>query len=80
VDVGYQQSGVLVWAVIPPNSAAGPNALEGHYGGGAEGSFGVGSAIRGCASGSAEHRSAAAANPVSPSLQGAKRRVVGDPP
>lgn len=43
VDIGYQQSGVLVWAVIAPNDAPGPDALAGHYGGAtAEGSFGVG--------------------------------------
>jgi hypothetical protein len=43
VDIGYQQSGVLVWAVIAPNDAPGPDALEGHYGGAtAEGTFGVG--------------------------------------
>jgi len=43
VDVGYQQSGVLVWAVIAPDDTPGPGALEGHYGGAtAEGSFGVG--------------------------------------
>ncbi len=43
VDVGYKQSAVLVWAVIAPNDAPGPDALDGHYGGAtAEGSFGVG--------------------------------------
>jgi hypothetical protein len=43
VDIGYQQSGVLVWAVIAPNNDPGPGALDGHYGGAtAGGSFGVG--------------------------------------
>lgn len=43
VDVGYQQSGVIVWGVIAPNTDPGPGALEGHYGGAtAGGSFGVG--------------------------------------
>jgi Protein of unknown function (DUF992) len=42
VDVGYQQSGVLVWAVFAPTDA-GPNSLDGHYGGAtAEGTVGVG--------------------------------------
>lgn len=43
VDVGYQQSGVLVWGVVAPDNVAGQGALEGHYGGAtASGSFGVG--------------------------------------
>ena len=43
VDVGYQQSGVLVWAVVAPRDAPAPDALAGHYGGAtAEGSFGAG--------------------------------------
>jgi len=43
VDVGYQQSGVIIWAVLAPNTDQSPGALEGHYGGAtAEGSFGVG--------------------------------------
>jgi hypothetical protein len=43
VDVGYQQSGVLVWGVVAPNNVAGQGALEGHYGGAtAGGAFGVG--------------------------------------
>src|ERR1700679_2096490 len=33
VDVGYQQFGVLVWAVVAPDNVRGQGALEGHYGG-----------------------------------------------
>jgi hypothetical protein len=33
VDVGYQQAGVLLWAVIAPTKHVAPNALAGHYGG-----------------------------------------------
>jgi len=33
VDVGYQQSGVLLWEVIAPNDHPGRGALDGHYGG-----------------------------------------------
>jgi hypothetical protein len=33
VDIGYQQSGVLVWEVIAPHDYPGPGALQGHYGG-----------------------------------------------
>ncbi len=33
VDVGYQQSAVLVWAVFAPTSDIGPGALAGTYGG-----------------------------------------------
>jgi hypothetical protein len=33
VDIGYQQSGVLVWEVIAPNDKPGRGALDGHYGG-----------------------------------------------
>jgi hypothetical protein len=43
VDVGYRQSGILIWAVLAPNTDDSPGALEGHYGGAtAEGSVGVG--------------------------------------
>lgn len=43
VDIGYQQSAVLVWAVVAPNNDAGPDALAGHYGGAtAAGAFGAG--------------------------------------
>ncbi len=43
VDVGYQQSAVLIWAVVAPNDVHGPGVLDGHYGGAtAEGSVGVG--------------------------------------
>jgi len=33
VDVGYQQSGVLLWEVVAPTDHNGPDALAGHYGG-----------------------------------------------
>lgn len=33
VDVGYQQSAVLVWAVFSPTDRMGPGDLHGHYGG-----------------------------------------------
>ncbi|HEY1707750.1 MAG TPA: DUF992 domain-containing protein [Rhizomicrobium sp.] len=33
VDIGYTQSGVIVWAVIAPTSDVGPGALAGKYGG-----------------------------------------------
>jgi hypothetical protein len=33
VDIGYQQSGVLVWTVFAPTNDPGPGALAGHYGG-----------------------------------------------
>jgi len=33
VDVGYQQSGVLIWEVIAPNDHPDHGALDGHYGG-----------------------------------------------
>jgi len=33
VDVGYQQSGVLIWEVVAPDDHPGMGALAGHYGG-----------------------------------------------
>jgi hypothetical protein len=33
VDIGYQHSGVLVWAVLAPTDHTNPGALKGHYGG-----------------------------------------------
>jgi hypothetical protein len=33
VDVGYQQSGVLIWEVVAPTDHLGSGALGGHYGG-----------------------------------------------
>jgi hypothetical protein len=33
VDIGYQQSGVLLWEVIAPDDHPLPGALDGHYGG-----------------------------------------------
>ena len=43
VDIGYQQSGVLIWAVVAPTEHISPGALDGHYGGAtAEATAGVG--------------------------------------
>jgi hypothetical protein len=43
VDIGYQQSGVLVWAVLAPTDRTQPGALAGHYGGATAGAaVGVG--------------------------------------
>lgn len=33
VDVGYQQSGVLIWTVVAPGPEVGRGGLAGHYGG-----------------------------------------------
>jgi hypothetical protein len=33
VDIGYQQSGVLIWEVLAPTDHYGPGTLAGHYGG-----------------------------------------------
>ena len=33
IDVGYQQSGVLLWEVVAPTDHFGAGALAGHYGG-----------------------------------------------
>ena len=33
VDIGYQQSGVLLWEVVAPSDHPMRGALEGHYGG-----------------------------------------------
>ena len=33
VDIGYQQSGVLIWEVLAPTDHMGPGSLDGHYGG-----------------------------------------------
>jgi hypothetical protein len=33
VDIGYQQSGVLIWEVIAPGEHPSLGALAGHYGG-----------------------------------------------
>jgi hypothetical protein len=33
MDIGYQQSGVLLWEVLAPTDQYGPDALAGHYGG-----------------------------------------------
>lgn len=43
VDVGYQQSAVLIWAVLAPSLESAPGALEGRYGAvTASGAVGVG--------------------------------------
>lgn len=33
VDIGYQRSGVLIWAVLAPTNNIAPGALQGSYGG-----------------------------------------------
>jgi hypothetical protein len=33
VDIGYQQSGVLLWEVVAPTDHYGTGSLAGHYGG-----------------------------------------------
>jgi hypothetical protein len=45
VDIGYQKSAVIIWAVIAPNDHPAVGALEGHYGGvtaGAAVGYGIG--------------------------------------
>jgi len=43
VDVGYQQSGVILWEVFAPTDHPGHGALDGHYGGATAGAaVGVG--------------------------------------
>jgi hypothetical protein len=43
VDIGYQHSAVLIWAVIAPNNHPNPGVLAGHYGGATAGAaVGVG--------------------------------------
>lgn len=32
-DIGYQQSGVLIWEVLSPTDRTEPGAIAGHYGG-----------------------------------------------
>jgi len=42
-DIGYLQSGVILWAVLAPTTNLGQGALEGHYGGAtASAALGVG--------------------------------------
>jgi hypothetical protein len=46
VDIGYQKSGVLVWAVLAPTDHTNPGALKGHYGGlSAQATVGVGAGV-----------------------------------
>jgi hypothetical protein len=33
IDIGYQQSGVILWEVFAPNNHPEPGVLDGHYGG-----------------------------------------------
>ena len=33
IDIGYQRSGVLVWAVLAPTANVAPGSLQGNYGG-----------------------------------------------
>jgi hypothetical protein len=33
VDIGYQESGVILWGVVAPTADVGPGALAGDYGG-----------------------------------------------
>ncbi len=35
VDIGYQSSGVILWAVVAPSSDVGPGGLAGEFAGGA---------------------------------------------
>lgn len=43
VDIGYQQSAVIVWAVLAPSNTLAPGALAGDYGGATgEAAVGVG--------------------------------------
>jgi len=37
IDIGYTQSGVIMWAVLAPSTDVGPGALAGEYGGGTAG-------------------------------------------
>lgn len=58
VDIGYQQSGVLIWSVFAPTDRMGPGALAGHYGGVTAGAtIGVGLGANALVGGS--HRSIA---------------------
>ena len=45
VDIGYQESGVILWGVIAPTNDVGPGSLAGDYGGvtgGVAAGYGVG--------------------------------------
>jgi hypothetical protein len=58
VDIGYQQSGVLLWEVVAPDDHPMPGALDGHYGGLTAGAtVGIGAAANVLVGGS--HRSIA---------------------
>lgn len=48
VDIGYQRSGVLIWAVLAPTNNIAPGALQGSYGGVTAGaSVAIGAAANG---------------------------------
>jgi hypothetical protein len=56
VDVGYQHSGVMIWAVLAPTSDMKPGSLTGKYAGGTAGaSVGVGLAANALIGGSSNH-------------------------
>jgi len=45
-DIGYLQSGVILWTVLAPSSNTGPGALAGHYAGAPAGAtVGVGAGV-----------------------------------
>ncbi|HEY5072224.1 MAG TPA: DUF992 domain-containing protein [Caulobacteraceae bacterium] len=53
VDIGYQQSGVLIWSVVAPTEGMSPGGLAGHYGGAtAGGAVGAGVAANALLGGS----------------------------
>ena len=53
VDIGYQQSGVLIWSVIAPTERMERGAISGHYGGVTAGAtIGVGIAANALVGGS----------------------------
>jgi hypothetical protein len=53
VDIGYQQSGVMIWGVFAPTGDVGPGTLAGKYGGGTAGAaVGVGLAANALIGGS----------------------------
>lgn len=45
-DIGYLQSGVMLWTVLAPASTTGPGTLAGHYAGATAGAtLGIGAAV-----------------------------------
>jgi hypothetical protein len=56
VDIGYQQSGVMLWSVLAPTSKVQPGSLAGTYAGGTAGaSVGVGLGANALVGGSSGH-------------------------